>query len=375
MMISSDIRCNGDGTLMETAAEDTVSEFWQQWQKLQNQLYRCCLKLMNFNPTDAEDALSQAMLKAWSKVQKYAGKINNLKAWLMQLTHNLCIDIIRQRSKGVVGLENMEWVGATEHVDTGSAVDTPEKALEKAEKVTVIQEAIASLPERFRDTFILHFYHQRTHTEIAQAQGITYDNVCKRISLARKQLKEMLSSYFHGIDGDNAQQEPVEEAIALKDCSVVDQKDTGAIAQIESSAEEKSKGAIVNPNPPEMTDEANKQKRSPLVRVNEILCGISILRVSVSPRLRVCCLVSPLLFSLTPLVVNIRSFDVSAVEANVAGAIASLTERLRDTFILHFAHQHSHTEIAQVQGISYDNVCRQISLTPKQLKEKLNCYF
>ncbi|NET03464.1 MAG: sigma-70 family RNA polymerase sigma factor [Merismopedia sp. SIO2A8] len=34
-----------------------------------------------------------------------------------------------------------------------------------------------------RNTFRLHFYQQRTHTEIAEEQGITDDNVCKLISL------------------------------------------------------------------------------------------------------------------------------------------------------------------------------------------------
>ena len=80
------------GTL--TGSEDIVSQFWQLWQEMQDQLYRCCLRLMNFNSTDAEDALSQAMLKAREKVLRYAGKIRNLKAWLMQVTRNLCIDII-----------------------------------------------------------------------------------------------------------------------------------------------------------------------------------------------------------------------------------------------------------------------------------------
>ncbi|NET07367.1 MAG: sigma-70 family RNA polymerase sigma factor [Merismopedia sp. SIO2A8] len=63
---------------------------------------------------------------------------------------------------------------------------------------------IASLPERLRNSFRLHFYQQLSHTEIAEAQGITYDNVCKRISLARKELKESLRSYFQGTDGEVA---------------------------------------------------------------------------------------------------------------------------------------------------------------------------
>ncbi|NER97486.1 MAG: sigma-70 family RNA polymerase sigma factor [Symploca sp. SIO1B1] len=425
-MKSSDIRGNGDSILMGTAAEDTVSEFWQQWHSLQDQLYRCCLKLMNFNATDAEDALSQAMLKAWEKVQKYAGKIDNLKAWLMQLTRNFCIDIIRQRAKGAAGVESLEWVGATDNVDTTSAVDTPEKALEKAEKATVIEEAIASLPERLRDTFILHFYQQRSHTEIAEVQGITYDNVCKRISLARKQLKEMLSSYFHGIDEDNQQQKAGEKAIAQKDStyhvgiiaqkknfdpsprpqvsasvlttghppdmiSAVDQKETGVIALLEGSAESKSKSAIVNPNPPEITDEENQQKKEPLVvaiasfevaavETREAGAMASIeesaqekkskeaiaLNHEPDKTLGAICLQQR--FAIAPIL------GFSCVEPP-PDTIASLPERLRDTFILRFYHQQSQTEIAQAQGITYDNVCKRISLAGKQLKEKLSSYF
>ena len=267
VMISSDIRCNGDGTLMGTVPDDTVSEFWQQWQDLQDQLYRCCLKLMNFNPTDAEDALSQAMLKAWSKVQKYAGKIDNLKAWLIQLTRNLCIDIIRQRAKGAPGVESLEWVGATDHVDTTSGVDTPEKALEKAEKAEAIQQAIASLPERLRDTFILHFYQQRSHTEIAEMQGITYDNVCKRISLARKQLKEKLSSYFHGIDGDEQQKaEGRRQRAEGKEEGCKVERNYNCLSELEIN---------LIPNPHVINDEEKEHTREP---VEEAICLQAALR-------------------------------------------------------------------------------------------------
>ena len=185
--------------------DDIVSQFWQLWQEMHDPLYRCCLKLMNYNSTDAEDALSQAMLKAREKVLKYVGKIHNLKAWLMQVTRNLCIDIIRKRSGEAAGVDSLEWVGETENGGPTSAVDTPEKVLENEEKAMVIREAIASLPERLRHTFILHFYQQLSHTEIAEVQGITYENVCKRISLARKILKEKLSSYFLGTDGEVSQ--------------------------------------------------------------------------------------------------------------------------------------------------------------------------
>ncbi len=54
-------------------ALDIRSIFWQQWQQYRDYLYLCCVKWMGGNPTDAEDALSRAMLKAWEKLQKYGG--------------------------------------------------------------------------------------------------------------------------------------------------------------------------------------------------------------------------------------------------------------------------------------------------------------
>ncbi|MDY7003158.1 MAG: sigma-70 family RNA polymerase sigma factor [Cyanobacteriota bacterium] len=185
-----------DNALIESDSSDLISQFWQQWQESQDQLYRCCLKMMNFNRADAEDALSRAMLKAWEKVQKFGGKIANLKAWLYRVTRNFCLDIIREGSRGAVGVESIEWVGNTEEISTAATVECPESVLEREERSAEIRKAIAELPEKLRETFVLHFDRELSHKEIAEQQGISYDNVCKRISLARKQLKRRLSQYF-----------------------------------------------------------------------------------------------------------------------------------------------------------------------------------
>lgn len=66
-------------------SEKSEKVFWLQWQQYRDHLQLCCIKWMGGNSTDAEDALSRAMLKAWEKVQQYAGKITNFKAWLTRL--------------------------------------------------------------------------------------------------------------------------------------------------------------------------------------------------------------------------------------------------------------------------------------------------
>ncbi len=90
------------------SSEDLGKGFWQQWQQYRDYLHRCCMKWMSGNPTDPEDALSRVMLKAWEKVQNYAGEITNFKAWLTKLTHNLCVDIHQERRRGANQVEDIE---------------------------------------------------------------------------------------------------------------------------------------------------------------------------------------------------------------------------------------------------------------------------
>jgi RNA polymerase sigma factor (sigma-70 family) len=155
---------------------------------------------MGGNPTDAEDALSRAMLKAWEKVQKIGVEIDNFKSWLSTLTHNLCVDIHRERSRGANRVEDIELYASSVEQGLVSFDDTPESAMETGEKRIVIRRAIDNLPSKLRETFILHFYQELSYPEIAQQQEISYQNVCKRISQARKILREELRGYFIGED-------------------------------------------------------------------------------------------------------------------------------------------------------------------------------
>jgi RNA polymerase sigma-70 factor (ECF subfamily) len=181
--------------------DDLGKGFWQQWQQNRDYLYRCCIKWMGGNRTDAEDALSRAMLKAWEKVQKIGVEIDNFKSWLSTLTHNLCVDIHRERSRGANRVEDIELYASSVEQGLVSFEDTQDCAMETGEKRIVIRRAIDNLPTRLRETFILHFYHELSYQEIAQQQDISYQNVCKRISQARKILREELRGYFIEEDG------------------------------------------------------------------------------------------------------------------------------------------------------------------------------
>ena len=134
-------------------------------------------------------------------------KITNFKGWLTSLTHNLCVDIYRERSRRANRVEDIEGYASFEEEGLVPSEDTPESAVEIGEKRIVIRRAIDNLPARLRETFILHFYQELSYPEIAQQQEISYQNVCKRISQARAILREELRGYFieeEGTDRDKS---------------------------------------------------------------------------------------------------------------------------------------------------------------------------
>lgn len=180
--------------LLQHLAAGETRAFWRLFQPYRDYLLRCCLKWMNGNLTAAEDLLSQAMLKAWEKAQKYAEKITNFKSWVTTLTRNFWLDLKRRRDVDLV--ENIEVYAEQNELGLAAVDQTPESALDRDEKNRVIRAAVDELPTKMRETFILHYYEALSHQEIAERQGISYANVCKRISDARKILRPKLRGYF-----------------------------------------------------------------------------------------------------------------------------------------------------------------------------------
>src|ERR1700752_1841210 len=56
------------------------------------------------NAADAQDVSQEAVLKAWSRLEQFAGKqeesIDEFRAWISRIATNASIDVLRQRREG-----------------------------------------------------------------------------------------------------------------------------------------------------------------------------------------------------------------------------------------------------------------------------------
>ncbi len=181
-------------------AQKNYQDFWQLWESYQDYFYNLSLKWMGGNFHDAEDALNQAMLKAWNEWTKDPRKIIHPKAWLTRLIYNFCMDVHRKHKREAPGIENIDDIKFADHAAFASTVEFPESNILNLEMRAYLHHRIESLPDKLRHPFILHHCQDKSYQDIAKQLTLSEENVRKRIQQARRILKKQLKKYLAGED-------------------------------------------------------------------------------------------------------------------------------------------------------------------------------
>jgi RNA polymerase sigma factor (sigma-70 family) len=120
------------------------------------------------NPTDAEDVVQDACLRAFRGINGYAG--GNARAWLLTITRNSAFTWLSKNSSAIVfGVDYVEEVERTE-LERGSpmeASETPEAALIAKTDAQRLEAAIAQLPVPHREALVLRDVQGLDYGEIA----------------------------------------------------------------------------------------------------------------------------------------------------------------------------------------------------------------
>ena len=166
--------------------------FWPLWLSHQTYLYHCCLRWMNHNLMDAEDALNLAMWKAYRKFTQYANQIRQWKSWLTKICYRACLDLRRSFREGM-SLEDVE-----SEIATPDSLSPYQNAI-ALETQDIIHQAIQKLLLPLRQAFTLRYVEELSYPEIAQRLEITEANARKRVEQAKFKLRKSLKSEFREV--------------------------------------------------------------------------------------------------------------------------------------------------------------------------------
>jgi RNA polymerase sigma-70 factor (ECF subfamily) len=179
--------------LLESLTQGNTRAFWELWGLYRGQLYHICLSHMDGVREDAEDALSRAMLRALDKLPHIGSRIENVRAWLIRLTINLCADMHRERKRRARRVEHIDDVLPNVGDSLPAAIDSPEDVFLSREAYVCMRHAVNDLPARLREPFALRFFQEMPYVDIAARLMLSNDNVRKRIQQARGILRRRLA--------------------------------------------------------------------------------------------------------------------------------------------------------------------------------------
>jgi RNA polymerase sigma-70 factor, ECF subfamily len=155
-------------------------------------LYSAALRLTR-NPTDAEDLVQEAYLRAY---RGFAGfqEGTNLRAWMYRILTNTFINSYRkkQRQPQTVSDEDVEdWYLYDRLGEAGAEASAETSVLERIPDEDV-QRALEALPEQFRMAVWLADVEGFSYKEIAEILDVPIGTVMSRLHRGRKSLQKAL---------------------------------------------------------------------------------------------------------------------------------------------------------------------------------------
>jgi RNA polymerase sigma-70 factor (ECF subfamily) len=131
---------------------------------------------------DAEDALQEALFRAWRSLPQYEGR-GSVRWWLYRIATNTALDALRRRPKRVVSIEEASPAAGPESDPEGRYArrEAVERALVAADRI---------LPDRQRQVLIMREALGFSAEETAERLSTSVPAVNSALQRARATLEE-----------------------------------------------------------------------------------------------------------------------------------------------------------------------------------------
>ena len=149
---------------------------------------------------DAEDTAQEAFLKAYRNLARFRQE-SKFSTWLIQIAINDAkMKLRKDRRHLCASIDAGQETTEGDYIPTDFADwrEIPSEALERSELREALNNALNSLPEKYRTVLILRDVQQMSIAETAEALGISEENVKTRTLRARLHMRDRLAPGWGG---------------------------------------------------------------------------------------------------------------------------------------------------------------------------------
>jgi len=154
------------------------------WRKIFNVAYKFVGR-----QDEAEDLTQDIFLKLFKSLKTFDRRAN-FSTWLISVSRNLCIDHYRSvRREHEVVTHDVDVVSLARP----SALDSPQVALERRDRVALLRAALDKLAPSLRTAVMLRDIQELSYQEIAEKLGVPEGTVKSRINRGRTELARQIA--------------------------------------------------------------------------------------------------------------------------------------------------------------------------------------
>ncbi len=152
-------------------------------------LYRTALRLTGSH-ADAADVTQQALLHALDAWQRFDGR-SLRTTWLHSILLNTVRDWIRRQARRTtVPFDEFALCVVDGRAGHGAG------ALESREELAELRSAVAAMPRRVREAFVLTVLDGCSYREAGDVLGVPAGTIASRVHQARRQLRTVMLKRF-----------------------------------------------------------------------------------------------------------------------------------------------------------------------------------
>jgi RNA polymerase sigma-70 factor (ECF subfamily) len=176
-----------DEMLASRAKSGDMDAFVELSKRHANRVFQTAYRITR-NRQDAEDALQEAFLNAFTHLKNFEGR-SSFSTWLTRIAINSALMTLRKkRNSHEIPIDDPP-VGNFVVREPQSPMGDPESHYVRGERHKLLRKAIHRLPPIYRE--VIHLQESKEHSlrEIAQSLGITVPAVKSRLSRAKNALR------------------------------------------------------------------------------------------------------------------------------------------------------------------------------------------
>lgn len=140
------------------------------------------------NLTLSEDLAQDAFIRAWQKLDDLKD-ISKFKSWISSIVRNLSNRALQRSVNNVNRATHLDAVA-----EISAENPPPDEKAVSAEEETLVWQALADIPENYREPLILYYREEQSVARVAAALDLSEDAVKQRLSRGRNLLRQHVAA-------------------------------------------------------------------------------------------------------------------------------------------------------------------------------------